>query len=195
MWKHVVGTSETCVRKPPLKLTLVADVERWLSCKGICHVILLLMNICNICFCGEMRKILGGYPLIWSNVIIFSVFSKKLIFFLSSFSYHWSLLHQPSYLLWLRAATKIFYVDVPRSNVYRIWLNYHTYPYRCTDKQFHSLQITASVHFVYFFYKSICYGYPFELHQLVSAIQMSTHNICFYKENQKKKKQQHKNIA
>ena len=33
--------SETCVRKPPLKLTLVVDVERWLSYKGTCHVILL----------------------------------------------------------------------------------------------------------------------------------------------------------
>ena len=30
--------SETCVRKPPLKLTLVADLER--SYKGRCHVIL-----------------------------------------------------------------------------------------------------------------------------------------------------------
>ena len=33
--------SETCVRKPPLKWTLVVDVERWLSYKGTCHVILL----------------------------------------------------------------------------------------------------------------------------------------------------------
>ena len=33
--------SETCVRKPPLRLTLVIDVEKWLSYKGICHVILL----------------------------------------------------------------------------------------------------------------------------------------------------------
>ena len=33
--------SEACVRKPPLKLTLVVDVERWLSYKGTCHVILL----------------------------------------------------------------------------------------------------------------------------------------------------------
>ena len=33
--------SETCVRKPPLRLTLVVDVERWLSYKGTCHVILL----------------------------------------------------------------------------------------------------------------------------------------------------------
>ena len=33
--------SKTCVRQPPLKLILVADVERWLSYKGTCHVILL----------------------------------------------------------------------------------------------------------------------------------------------------------
>ena len=33
--------SKTCVRQPPLKLTLVVNVERWLSYKGTCHVILL----------------------------------------------------------------------------------------------------------------------------------------------------------
>ena len=33
--------SKTCVRQPPLKLTLVVDVERWLSYKVTCHVILL----------------------------------------------------------------------------------------------------------------------------------------------------------
>ena len=33
--------SETCVRKPPLRLGLVVDEERWLSYKGTCHVILL----------------------------------------------------------------------------------------------------------------------------------------------------------
>ena len=33
--------SETCVRKPPLRLTLVVDLERWQSYKGTCHVILL----------------------------------------------------------------------------------------------------------------------------------------------------------
>ena len=30
--------SETCVREPPLRFTLEADVERWLSYKGACHV-------------------------------------------------------------------------------------------------------------------------------------------------------------
>ena len=33
--------SKTCVRQPPLKLILVVNVERWLSYKGTCHVILL----------------------------------------------------------------------------------------------------------------------------------------------------------
>ena len=33
--------SKTCVRQPLLKLTLVVDVERWLSYEGTCHVILL----------------------------------------------------------------------------------------------------------------------------------------------------------
>ena len=37
----IVMYSKTCVRQPPLKLTLVVDVERWLSYKGTCHVILL----------------------------------------------------------------------------------------------------------------------------------------------------------
>ena len=33
-----------------------------------------------------------------------------------------------------------------------------------------------------FLYKGICCGYSFELHRLVDAIQMSTHNICLCKE-------------
>ena len=37
-----------------------------------------------------------------------------------------------------------------------------------------------------FIYKSICCGYSFELHQQVDTIQMSTHNICLYKEVDKK---------
>ena len=34
-----------------------------------------------------------------------------------------------------------------------------------------------------FLNKSICCGYLFELHRLVDAIQMSTHNICLYRQN------------
>ena len=46
------------------------------------------------------------------------------------------------------------------------------------------------VYFCLPLHKGICCEYPFELHWL--AIQMSTHNICFYKENQKKKKTHNK---
>ena len=73
-----------------------------------------------------------------------------------------------------------------------------------TVKKFHSLQITASVIFFYFFikayvvgnfslllFKSICCGYSFELHRLVDAIQMRAHNICLYKENQKQSHNHH----
>ena len=37
-----------------------------------------------------------------------------------------------------------------------------------------------------FLYKGICCGDSFELHRQVDAIQMSTHNICFYKEVKQK---------
>ena len=35
--------------------------------------------------------------------------------------------------------------------------------------------------FSVFLYESICYGYSFDLHRQVDAIQMGTHNICLYK--------------
>ena len=68
---------------------------------------------------------------------------------------------------------------------YRIQPNYRTYPYYHTIKQFHSLQITASV-LCLLLYKDIWCGCPFEVHRLVDAIEMSTLNICNYKENKKK---------
>ena len=37
-----------------------------------------------------------------------------------------------------------------------------------------------------FLYTGICCGHSFELHRQVDAIQMSTHNICIYKEVDKK---------
>ena len=37
-----------------------------------------------------------------------------------------------------------------------------------------------------FLYKGICCGYSFELHRQVDAIQISTYNICLYKEIDKK---------
>ena len=36
-----------------------------------------------------------------------------------------------------------------------------------------------------FLYKSICYGYSFELHGQVDAIQMGMRNICLYKVDKK----------
>ena len=44
----------------------------------------------------------------------------------------------------------------------------------------------ASKMFAHFLYKSICYRYSFELFRPVKAIQMSIHNICFYKEVDKR---------
>ena len=41
------------------------------------------------------------------------------------------------------------------------------------------------MYFYLLLYKNIQCGYSFELPQQVEAIQMSTNNICFYKENQK----------
>ena len=41
---------------------------------------------------------------------------------------------------------------------YRIRPNYRTYSYKRTVKQFHSLQIIASVLFVYFFIKAYVVG-------------------------------------
>ena len=40
--------------------------------------------------------------------------------------------------------------------------------------------------FLIFFIKAYVEGYSFELHQQVDEIQMSTHNICLYKEVDKK---------
>ena len=79
--------------------------------------------------------------------------------------------------------------------IYSIRPNYRTYPYKGTVKQFLSLQVTASVLFCLLFYKGICCRYPFDLHQLVDAIQMSTHNICFYEENQKEKSHKHHQVS
>ena len=42
--------------------------------------------------------------------------------------------------------------------IYRIRSNYCTYPYKRTVKKFHSLQITASVIFLYFLLKAYVVG-------------------------------------
>ena len=51
--------------------------------------------------------------------------------------------------------------------------------------QFRSLQITASVLFVYFFMKAYVVGTHLNCID-VNAIQMSTHNICLYVKKKKK---------
>ena len=37
-----------------------------------------------------------------------------------------------------------------------------------------------------FLHRGICCGYSFELHRQVDASQMGTHNVCLYKEEDKK---------
>ena len=50
------------------------------------------------------------------------------------------------------------YVLVEKEQKYRIRSNYRTYPYKRTIKKFRSLQITASVIFLYFFLKAYVVG-------------------------------------
>ena len=59
------------------------------------------------------------------------------------------------------------------------------------DQQRTNLMVLMRCFFFVFFFsdfldKSICCGYSFELHRHVDAIQMDTHNICLYKEVDKK---------
>ena len=53
---------------------------------------------------------------------------------------------------------KYFFAVFHHENMYHIRPNYRTYPYKRTVKQFRSLQITASVLFVYFFEKAYVVG-------------------------------------
>ena len=56
-------------------------------------------------------------------------------------------------------------------------------PNKGTERSAESVLNDAfAVLFSDFLCKNICCGYLFELPQLVEAIQMSSHNICFYKE-------------
>ena len=49
-------------------------------------------------------------------------------------------------------------LDIAMLGIYHIWPNYCTYPYKHTVKQFCSLQITASVLFVYLVIKAYVVG-------------------------------------
>ena len=77
------------------------------------------------------------------------------------------------------ANSPILYILSLPNLTYRIRPNYRTYPYKRTVKKFRSLQITASVIFLYFFLKAYVVGT--HLNCIVDVIQMSAHNICLYK--------------
>ena len=66
---------------------------------------------------------------------------------------------------------------------------YYQITYLCKHavKQFQSSDYSQCT-FCQLLYKGICCGYPFELHRLVDAIQMGTHNMCFYKSEKERQK-------
>ena len=64
--------------------------------------------------------------------------------------------------------------------------NYCTYSCKHTVKQFLKSSDYSQCAFCLLLYKGIFSWYSFELHGLMNAIQMSTHNICLYEENQEK---------
>ena len=57
---------------------------------------------------------------------------------------------------------------------------------RSANALFNGAYAMVCVFFSDFLSKSICCGYSFILHRQVHAIQMGTHNICLYKEVDKK---------
>ena len=83
-------------------------------------------------------------------------------------------------------------------HLYRIRPNYHTYPYKRTVKhkrtvkQFHSLQITASVIFVYFFTKAYVVGTHLNCIDLSMQFKWVPITHAFIKKIRKRK---HKNIT
>ena len=113
------------------------------------------MSIHNVCFYKEKRK--------KKSQNLSSSASKEVL-------WHWNCLTEA--------------IPVSIHKIYHILPNYRTYLYKRTVKQICSLQITASVLFVYL---GICCWCSFELHRLVDAIQMSTHNIVFIKTIRRKK--------
>ena len=76
--------------------------------------------------------------------------------------------------------------------IYTLFTLITTHAHISAVKQFGSLQITASVLFVYFFIKAYVVGIHLILHQLVDAIQMIPTTYAIKKKISKRK---HKNIA
>ena len=62
--------------------------------------------------------------------------------------------------------------------------SYYGYTVKKDQKKTYLMMIIRF--FFIFLYKGICCGYSFELHGQVDAIQISTNNICLYKEVDKK---------
>ena len=66
-------------------------------------------------------------------------------------------------------------------------VNYVSTYLGCTIKKNQNRTYLMIMRFFFsdFLYKGICCEYSSELHRQVDAIQMSTHNICLYKEVKK----------
>ena len=82
--------SNTCVRQKPLKLTLVVDVERWLSYKGTCHVILYLYKTDNFFHINHYLKSVSKVALLHRFCCIMISYSKSRIL---STLFNWILRH------------------------------------------------------------------------------------------------------
>ena len=134
----------------------------------------IVMNTHSVCFTGENKQIINGFGLkkeVLSELWISDLSWSKNVG--SFFHTHFS-----SLCLLRKTRDTIFnlitaYTPISAQSRNSVSSDYNL----CT--------------FSLLLYKGICCEYSFELHWLVDAIQMSTHNICLYKENQKKKKKSH----
>ena len=124
----------------------------------------------NICFRGEIRKILSGYPLL-SVVMIKHYIPHN---------------YRTVHLSFSKVLGKLVVKYVPTYTKGALKKKKKKKKKRSVK----DLHVSCDVFVLFFFcvcfflilfYKSICCGYSFELHQQVDAIQMCTHNICLYK--------------
>ena len=78
--------------------------------------------------------------------------------------------------------------------MYPIHPNYHTYSYKPTVNQFSSLQITASVLFVYFYVKAYVLGTTLKCTNLSMQLKLvpTTHLLLYRKSGEKKKNKKKK---
>ena len=76
-------------------------------------------------------------------------------------------------------------------NKYRIRSNYRTYPYKHTLVKFRSLQITASVHFIYFFIKAYVVGSHLNCIDLSMQFKWVPTTYAFIKKIRKKSHNHH----